>query len=367
MKGIGWNVGSNSKLKFWTDNWVKGKSVRELIQGPIRQAEQEITIEEIRQGGEWHWNAISFDLPPYIKGRILATPIQIYGEKGDYMNWKASKDGEFTVASAYTLARPEEKHRDGFKGSWIWKINSLPRICHFLWLCHHNSAPIREKHRNRVVFENTTLNPKLHDSCLKQAIEYVYYVGKSFRTIQVRYSNVKWNKPMEGWGKLNSDEASLGNLGRAGGGRLIQDHRGGWVRGYTRNIGFTTIVIAKFWALRDRLKLALQLGVDCLEVELNAKVVVNLVLSNLVTNRDYSLLNDCRYLLSRFQQTRVNHTYREANRATDGVAKEGCMQQEEFVILFNPPTPDIVTFVNEDATSLYYVRRVANTLPFMAN
>ena len=105
-----------------------------------------------------------------------------------------------------------------------------------------------------------------------------------------------------------------------------------------------------------------------MEVELDAKVVVDLVLSNLVTNRDYSsLLNDCRYVLSRFQQTRVNHTYREARRAADGLAKEGCVQQEGFVILFKPPTLDIVTFVNEDATDLNYVRRVANTLPFMAN
>ena len=48
------------------------------------------------------------------------------------------------MASAYTLARPEEECSDGFKGSWIWKIDSLPRICHFLWLCHHNSVPVRE-------------------------------------------------------------------------------------------------------------------------------------------------------------------------------------------------------------------------------
>ena len=267
----------------------------------------------MRQGGEWQWNAISFDLPPCIKGRILSTPIQLYGVKEDSMNWKASKDGEFTVASMYTLARSKEEHSDGFKGSWIWKIDSLPRICHFIWLCHHNSVPIREviasrgieceavcplcnfdaetiihmlrdcpfaaafwrkigvpsdlkstfsldilkwlktncvynllikmtgclwktmftfavwslwKHRNRVVFKNTTLNLKLHDSCLKQAIEYMYCVGKSFRTIHVRYSHVKWNIPMEGWCKLNSDGASLGNPGRAGGGGLIQDHRG---------------------------------------------------------------------------------------------------------------------------------------------
>ena len=116
----------------------------ELIQGPLRQVEQVIIIEEMRRGGEWQWNAISFDLPLCIKGRILATPIQLYGVKGDSMNQKASKDGEFTVASAYTLARPEEECSDGFKGSWIWKIDSLPRICHFLQLCHHNSVLVRE-------------------------------------------------------------------------------------------------------------------------------------------------------------------------------------------------------------------------------
>ena len=71
----------------------------------------------MRQGGEWQWNAISFDLLLCIKGRILATPIQLYGVKEDSMNWKASKDGEFIVALAYTLARPEEERSDGFKGS----------------------------------------------------------------------------------------------------------------------------------------------------------------------------------------------------------------------------------------------------------
>ena len=115
------------------------------------------------------------------------------------------------------------------------------------------------------MFENTTLNPNLHDSCLKQAIEYVYCMGKSFRTIQVRYSRVKWNRALEGWCKLNSDGASLGNPGRARGGGLIggliRDHRGAWIRGYTHNIGFTTSVIAKFWALQDGLQLALLLGI----------------------------------------------------------------------------------------------------------
>ena len=59
--------------------------------------------------------------------------------------------------------------------------------------------------------------------------------------------------------------------------------------------------MVEFWALRDGLLLASQMGISCLEVELDAKIVVNLVLSNSMPNKAYSsLLIDCRYLLNRF-------------------------------------------------------------------
>lgn len=51
VRGIGWNVGSPSKLMFWSNKWVKGDSVKELIQGPLLYAEDLISIEEMRQGG----------------------------------------------------------------------------------------------------------------------------------------------------------------------------------------------------------------------------------------------------------------------------------------------------------------------------
>ena len=51
---------------------------------------------------------------------------------------------EFTATMAYNLVRPEEEENPVFKGKWIWKIDTLPRICHFLWLCHHNNVPVRE-------------------------------------------------------------------------------------------------------------------------------------------------------------------------------------------------------------------------------
>ena len=84
---------------------------------------------------------------------------------------------------------------------------------------------------------------------------------------------VKWSKPFPGWHKLNIDGASLGNPGKASGGGLIRDSEERWVRGYSRSIGHATSVMAELWALRDGLKLAVQLGIGCLEVELDARLL----------------------------------------------------------------------------------------------
>ena len=66
------------------------------------------------------------------------------------------------------------------------------------------------------------------------------------------------------------------NLGRAGGG-LIRDSAGFWVKGFSRSLGTGTSMLAECWALRDGLFLAIQLGIQNLEVELDAKVVVDLI------------------------------------------------------------------------------------------
>ncbi|KAL0008067.1 hypothetical protein SO802_009569 [Lithocarpus litseifolius] len=187
-----------------------------------------------------------------------------------------------------------------------WRIQ-FPFAVWYLW-----------KHRNRVVFKNTTLNMSLHTYCITQSIEYFYCVGEASKDKHYTVAQVRWKKPREGWAKLNTDGASLGNPGRAGGGGVIRDHRGMWMKGFARKIGHATSLLAKFLALRDGLQMALQLGINCLEVELDAKTVVQILLSNSNHIAAYSpLLNDCRYLLSKFQQVTINHAFREVNRCAD--------------------------------------------------
>lgn len=67
-------------------------------------------------------------------------------------------------------------------------------------------------------------------------------------------------RPCEGWYELNTDDASFGNPGKAGRGGLVRDHRGAWLKGSSHCIGNTTSVMAEFWALRDDLQLASQMG-----------------------------------------------------------------------------------------------------------
>ena len=137
------------------------------------------------------------------------------------------------------------------------------------------------------------------------------------------------------------------------GGGLIRDSQGNWVKGYMRNIGVATSVTVGCWALRDGLLLASQLGIAQLVVELDARVVVGLFVSNNSSNKHYSpLLNDCRSLLTRFLQIRVNHVYWEENRCADKLAKEGCSVEVDFVVLDRPSSSDLCNILYSDAVGM---------------
>ena len=60
--------------------------------------------------------------------------------------------------------------------------------------------------------------------------------------------------------------------------------------------------MAEWWALHDGLILAIHLGINQLKVELNAKVIVEMLNSANYPNRSYAtLLSDCRSLMARFR------------------------------------------------------------------
>ena len=143
--GICWGVGNGERINIWSDNWIKGSSLRELIKGPLTQKEVDMKLSKLLldtvQG--WKWEALSFELLASIKDRIKAIPRQLVRRREDVIMWKFFKDGEFTTKFAYAWLNGFQQIDVTFQGQWIWKIDTLPKIINFLWLCMHNSLLVR--------------------------------------------------------------------------------------------------------------------------------------------------------------------------------------------------------------------------------
>ena len=107
--------------------------------------------------------------------------------------------------------------------------------------------------------------------------------------------------------KLNSDGSAIGSSGRAGGGGIIRDHNGQWLKGYARPLGCTNSCMAELWTLRDGLLIAKEMGINNLIIELDALSVVLLMNNNTVNLLMESLLTDCRNLVREIPNKQIVH------------------------------------------------------------
>lgn len=69
----------------------------------------------------------------------------------------------------------------------------------------------------------------------------------------------------------------MGNPRLAKGGGLICNENGEWVKGFARAIRIATSVATELWALRDGICLSNSLKIPAIVIELDAKLVVDLM------------------------------------------------------------------------------------------
>lgn len=86
---------------------------------------------------------------------------------------------------------------------------------------------------------------------------------------------MRWERPPEGWSKLNTDGAVIGSMGLAGCGGIVRDDHGGWLVGFSRHIGIADSFVAELWGLKDGLILCCNLNITSIVVELDAKAIVD--------------------------------------------------------------------------------------------
>ena len=110
------------------------------------------------------------------------------------------------------------------------------------------------------------------------------------------------------------------------------------------------------WGLCEGLKLCCNLNIRSLEVELDAKSIVD-VLQNIgyVNNVISPILDDCRHLISLFQNVRIKHCLRQANQCADGLARMSFSLNADFLIFDSPPV-DIIDVFKGDLSGRSFIR-----------
>ena len=75
------------------------------------------------------------------------------------------------------------------------------------------------------------------------------------------------------------------------------------------------------------------LNISYLTVEINAKVIVDVFQNFAYVNHIISfILDDCRHLMTRFQQVQFKQCYCQANRFADLMARLGAEQELEYIL-----------------------------------
>ena len=86
---------------------------------------------------------------------------------------------------------------------------------------------------------------------------------------------------------------------------------------------------------------------------MDAKSIVD-VLGNLsyVNNIISPILDDCRQLITRFQQVQIKHCFRQANQCADGLVRMSFRMHDDFKLYDSPPV-DVLDVFEGDLIGMY--------------
>lgn len=104
---------------------------------------------------EWNFDTIRENFEERDRACIMAIPLSIR-KPPDCLTWAYSSDGKYSVKTAYMLGK--SCNFDTFHQSWIdlWKLETTPKVRHFLWRACTGSLPVRTLLKARHVLENDT-------------------------------------------------------------------------------------------------------------------------------------------------------------------------------------------------------------------
>ena len=104
--------------------------------------------------------------------------------------------------------------------------------------------------------------------------------------------------------------------------------------------------LAELWALRDSPIMCQNLQINAQKIELDAKIIAELMTNSSNSNAvNSAMVADCRLLISQVPQVKVTHCYWETNCCADGLARVGNKELDADIMYYNTPLPVCVTVI----------------------
>ncbi|KAF7809373.1 putative ribonuclease H-like domain-containing protein [Senna tora] len=120
---------------------------------------------------------------------------------------------------------------------------------------------------------------------------------------------------------------------------LIRDGNGNHIASFCHCPGQGYALLSELWALQIGLTTAVTMSIQQLEIETDSSIVKQLLEKNELpnTSKYFTVISNCRFLLTSLQAWKIQHCFREANHSTDLLANHGRRNNLCKAIFHQPP------------------------------
>jgi hypothetical protein len=159
-EGLIWRVGDGTQIKIWEDPWIPQPRAHPA-RSPINILDSQATVSELLDVDTNWWNmALVKDIFDEEEARMICG-LSVCPRRGsDILAWEHTKNGVFTVRSAYHLAMERAEEREASYSEYqvsrrmwkrIWEMKGSRVVKFFMWKACNNILPTKEKLFKREV------------------------------------------------------------------------------------------------------------------------------------------------------------------------------------------------------------------------
>ncbi|KAL0331177.1 UNVERIFIED_CONTAM: hypothetical protein Sangu_1663200 [Sesamum angustifolium] len=218
--GCRWRIGTGHSVNIWTDPWLPhSPSFRVITPRPSHVHVvwvRDLISEDLH---DWNVELIRAMFWPEDRDLILQTPLSLVGSV-DLLVWHYSKNGIFSVRSAYHLALSISAKASSSGTGWpsqlwhkVWQAPAPNKVKLFIWRAVRNILPTASNLQRRIPYDNFSC--PLCESVSEGPIHTFFHCA--FARQVWALSNVRWHTldssplSMEEWitdlsAKLSSTE-----------------------------------------------------------------------------------------------------------------------------------------------------------------